>query len=298
MPHLVAISACLFFNIGELFAYDKLWHALWGPASGKARHEVEGALSDLKEKRGVQSVETGYRILRAVQDAGGAIALGDIARGVGLTASAVHNYLVSLQRTGLIQSDGRGSYRIGPAALSLGLAAMRQIDGFDIARAGAEALRDSTGLAVTLTVWSDQGPVVVFKQDGLAYGALDIRPGMLLTPLGSGAGRAFIACLDPAVTAAVLARHDAGDPAGQAAEVHQLRVDFARRGHARQDLFGHINGYRALAAPIWDDGNQLRYVLTVMGPRTDFSAERGEGFAKALLTAARDISAMLGAPRR
>jgi DNA-binding IclR family transcriptional regulator len=269
-----------------------------GTRSGRlqaASAAADGIVAEAREKRGVQSVETGYRILRAVQDQGRAVALGDIARRVGLTASAVHNYLVSLQRTGLIQSDGRGSYRIGPAALSLGLVALRQIDGFDIARAGAEALRDSTGLVVILTVWRDEGPVVVFKQDGLGYASLDIRPGMLLTPLGSAAGRAFIACLDPAVTAGILARHDDGDPAAQAEEVRRLRLDFARRGHARQDLFGHVYGYRALAAPIWDDGNQLRYVLVAMVPLADFAAERGEAFADALMTSARDISAMLGA---
>lgn len=250
------------------------------------------------QKRGVQSVETGYRILRAVQDAEGPISLGAIAREVGLTASAVHNYLVSLQRTGLIAPESRGRYRIGPAAFSLGLKALRQIDGFDIARAGAEALHAKCGATVTLCVWSDQGPVVVFKQDSLAYGALDIRPGMLLTPLGTAAGHAFVVCLDPAVTAQVLARHDGGDPVRQAEAVRQLRVDFARRGYARQDLFGRVNGYRALAAPIWDDANQLRYVLVAMAPRAEFAGSRGEAFAATLLAAARDISTLLGAARR
>ncbi|MFL5285137.1 MAG: IclR family transcriptional regulator [Rhodopila sp.] len=249
---------------------------------------------DVSEKRGVQSVEIGYRILRVVQDAEGPIALSEIARRVGLTASAVHNYLVSLQRTGLIASQGRDSYRIGPSAFSLGLVALRQMDGFDIARAGAEALRNESGATVTLCVWSEEGPVVVFKQDALTHGTLDIRPGLRLPPLGSAAGRVFVACLAPAVTAAVLARYDAGDPAGQAEEVRQLRIDFARCGYSRQDLFGGVDSYRALAAPVWDDANELHYALVALAPHAEFVGARSGAFLGALLASASDISAMLG----
>ena len=266
----------------------------------KRRKRIPSApsLYDVPERRGVQSVEIGYRILRTVQDADGAISLGEIARRAGLAASAVHNYLVSLQRTGLIASQGRGSYRIGPAAFSLGLVALRQLDGFDVARAGAETLRDKCGATVTLCVWGDQGPVVMFKQDALTHGALDIRPGLLLPPLGSAAGRAFVASLEPSATAAVLARHDAGDPVGQADEVRQLRLDFARCGYARQDFFGGMSGYRALAAPIWDDANEPRYVLVALAPVAEFAGARDEAFAAALLASADDIGAMLGRPRR
>jgi DNA-binding IclR family transcriptional regulator len=247
-------------------------------------------------QRGVQSVETGYRILRTIQDADASVALGEIARRVGMTASAVHNYLVSLQRTGMVQSDSRGSYRIGPSALALGLVALRQIDGFDIIRNGAEALRNETRLAVSVTTWSDQGPVVILKQDGLAYGTLDVRLGMLLTPLGSGAGRAFVASLDPAITADVLAHHAAGNASAQIKDVQALRADFARRGYVEQDLFGRINGYRALSAPIYDDCGCPRYVLTVLGPQSDFGGDRDERYSSALLAATQELSAMLGAP--
>jgi DNA-binding IclR family transcriptional regulator len=246
------------------------------------------------EKRGVQSVEIAYRILRTIQDAEGPIALGDIARRASLSASAAHNYLVSLQRTGLISSPGRGIYRLGSSAFSLGLVALRQLDEFDVVRAGAEALGNRIDATVTLCVWSEQGPVVVFKQDARAYAALDIRPGLKLSTLGSAAGRAFVACLDPAVTASVISRHDSRDPADQEEEIRRARSSFARLGYASKNLFGGVGGYRAFAAPIWANAGDLRYVLVAMAPRTEFVGSRNEMFASALLASAAEISAVLG----
>ena len=135
------------------------------------------------------------------------------------------------------------------------------------------------GTTVTLCVWSDQGPVVMFKQDALSHSALDIRPGLTLPPPGSAAGCVFVGCLNPSVTAAVLARHGAGDPPAQADEVRRLRPDFARCGYASQDFSRGMNGYRALATPIWDDADELRYGLVTRAPLVEFAGARGATFA-------------------
>ena len=98
--------------------------------------------------RGIQSIELGYRILTAIQQGPDAVALKTISTRAGMSPSAVHNYLASFVRTGMVSADTRGQYRLGPSLAALGLAAARQVDHFELIRGKAVALSESTGLGV------------------------------------------------------------------------------------------------------------------------------------------------------
>src|ERR1700736_6119513 len=103
-------------------------------------------MQEKKPRRGIQSVEIAFRILDVLQQSQQAMALKDLAPLAGLTASAANNYLVSLVRIGLAAGDEKsGHYRLGPAALSLGVSAIQQIDGFEIVRREVTSLRDTSG---------------------------------------------------------------------------------------------------------------------------------------------------------
>jgi DNA-binding IclR family transcriptional regulator len=148
--------------------------------------------------RGIQSVEVGYRVLNAVQAGPGALTLKEIASRAKLTASAAHNYLVSLGRIGLVQSDRRGAYRLGPSATALGLVALKQADLFESVRAEAMSLYEQTGVGVVIMIWSDLGPVIVFKKEGIHRGAFDLRNGHV-SMLTTGGGNIFVTYLDDKV---------------------------------------------------------------------------------------------------
>jgi len=45
------------------------------------------------------------------------------------------------------------------ASLALGMSAMQQIDGFDVARREVTWLRDTTQRSAAVTAWTDDGPV-------------------------------------------------------------------------------------------------------------------------------------------
>src|ERR1700754_3172359 len=129
--------------------------------------------------RGIQSVEIGYRVLLAVQAGHGPMTLKEISSRTGLTPSAAHNYLASLVRTGLVSSDRRGSYRLGPSAAALGLAALKQTDTFDIVRTEAVVLQEEPGHNVSVSCWSEGGPVIIFRREGFRRGPLELRIGQV-----------------------------------------------------------------------------------------------------------------------
>ena len=73
--------------------------------------------------RGVQSIEVGGRLLDALVRAEGPLMLRALAEQAGLTAGQAHAYLLSFRTLGLVEQEAAtGLYRLGPYALTLGLA--------------------------------------------------------------------------------------------------------------------------------------------------------------------------------
>src|ERR1700749_5279707 len=156
-----------------------------------------------------------------------AMALKDIALLARLTTSATHNYLVSLVKTGLTAADEKpGCYRLGPAALSLGISAIEQIDGFEIVRREVATLRDTTRRSAAVTTWTDDGPISLFKQDGDQRGAFEFRTG-LIPMLSSAAGKIYAAQLPPGRTTPLIGRGRSAKFGGKA-DVGKFREDAKR----------------------------------------------------------------------
>jgi len=247
-------------------------------------------------RRGIQSVEIAYRLLRVLQNSAQAVALKDIALGADLTPSAANNYLVSLVRTGLAAPEDRaGYYKLGPAALALGMSAIRQIDGFDLLRKEVTRLRDETGRSTAVTMWTDDGVLSLFKQDGDLRGAFEMRTGLI--PLTStAAGKVFVACLPWSVTQPFSAEELNAQPAAKTDPVafHEEAVrELARKKYAtlyRADM----SGYTSIAAPIYDFSGQLRFAISLVGHRTTLQAERGSPHVTALLESAGRATVALG----
>ena len=115
-----------------------------------------------RESRGIQSIEVGGELLRALARCGEPMMLRDLAREAGMTPAKAHPYLASFSRIGLIEQDETtGRYEIGALALELGLISLRRLSGVRIAGPKIAALASQIGHAVSLAVWGTHGPTVV-----------------------------------------------------------------------------------------------------------------------------------------
>ena len=73
-----------------------------------------------RESRGIQSIEVGGELLRALARCGEPTMLRDLAREAGMTPAKAHPYLASFSRIGLIEQDETtGRYEIGAMGLSM-----------------------------------------------------------------------------------------------------------------------------------------------------------------------------------
>ncbi|HEX7916559.1 IclR family transcriptional regulator, partial [Rudaea sp.] len=115
-----------------------------------------------RESRGIQSIEVGGELLRALARSGEPMMLRDLAREAGMPPAKAHPYLVSFSRIGLIEQDETtGRYEIGALALELGLISLRRQSAVRIATPRIAALADSINHAVSLSVWGTHGATVV-----------------------------------------------------------------------------------------------------------------------------------------
>jgi DNA-binding IclR family transcriptional regulator len=215
------------------------------------------------DRRGIQSVEVGMRVIEALRAAAGPLHLKDLAKASGIPASNCHRYAVSFVRTGfLIQDSNSGRYDLGPRLLQAGLVALSRTDSIGIATVALEKLVDATGNTGLLSVWADPGPTIVRWMPGLAAVRTSLSTGSTLPLLTSATGHVFLAFLPQRQTAALVAREAMADNIDAAPLAASVRTSGI--GRVSGD---HIPGLSAVAAPILDAHGEAVAVLTLVGAR-------------------------------
>jgi DNA-binding IclR family transcriptional regulator len=245
--------------------------------------------------RGIQSIELGYRILTAIQQGPDAVPLKTIAARAAMSPSAVHNYLASFIRTGMVCADARGQYRLGPSLAALGMTAARHVDQFELIRSKAVALSERTGLGVAVLIWGAQGPIIIFNKPDPRSRMFELRNGPvgMLTTAG---GHLFATLLARDVTLPV-ARNER--PEASVADCGRLLDDIGRAVHAAgyaDVMLDTLPGYGAVSVAVWDARDSVAYALTITAPAELIDKDPAGEHIGALLTTGRELSRLLGAP--
>ncbi len=249
-----------------------------------------------KSQFGVQSVEIGLRILAVLAKAHRPLMLSEFAKALNMPAAKVHRYLVSLGREGMVEQFGIGGrYGLGPLALSVGLAALNQLDVVRIAGTAVADLRNRTDQTAMLAVWGSGGPTVVRWEECRRPIAVNTRVGSVLRLLDSATGLVFAAFLARPVTEQLFAEELAGcqDEREREALEDQL-AEIRRRGmsRVRGKQLASIN---ALSAPVFDFSNAVVAAITVLGSERQFNVDWTGPIAEELRIVARQVSERLGA---
>ncbi|GAC1417448.1 MAG: IclR family transcriptional regulator [Candidatus Velthaea sp.] len=238
---------------------------------GEAPSVAKAELS-ARARNGVQSIEVGADLLRALAAADEPQPLSSLARAAGMSSGKAHRYLVSYVQSGLVvQSERSGSYDLGPLAMRIGLAALRRYDAVRSASARLGELRDEINETVTLTVWADGGPTIARIELSGHPVTLAVRVGTAFPLLNTATGRIFLAFGEPREIgkliddelAALRSVSLPGIPHTRA-ETEAIAEDVRRRGLARVDQ-SFLIGINAIAAPIFAGDGRLAAVVTVLG---------------------------------
>ena len=243
--------------------------------------------------QGVQSLESGIRVLQALGEAGGPAALKELAKTAGMSASKAHRHLVSLVGVGLAAQDARtGRYDLGPPALSLGLAALGRLDGLRAAEEALAELVATTGETGCLAVSGNLGPTIVSVEPSPRAVTVNVRIGSVLSRFRSASGLVLSAFLPAAAVQDLLAAETAsGDAAPIEIEAALARV---RRDGMAAVLGTQLPGVNALSAPVFDHRGRVAFAMTLLGPAPAFDAGLEGPLAQALRRSASLASRRLG----
>jgi len=265
------------------------------------RSDADDEVKEEKEQRAVQSIEVGGRLLLALGNSQTPLTLRDLSSQAGLPAARAHPYLVSFGRLKLIEQEPEtGRYALGPAALQLGLTCLYQLDPLRAALPVAQQLAATTGHAVALAVWGNFGPTVVRMIDAHEPLHVSMRAGTVMSILNTATGRAFAGTMSHERIATVMALA-LGDPEGRktpllnakSKELREATKELRDHGVARAEG-KPIPGVNAFSAPAFDHEGEPVIVITMLDHQDRFSSDWNSEAARAVRSAAAEISNRLG----
>ena len=266
-----------------------------------------------RAQRGIQSIEVGGQLLRALVHHGRPMALKDLAREADMTAAKAHPYMVSFGRLGLIEQDrASGHYLLGPLALQLGLISLQQADPVHIATPLIAQLAQQTGHTVALAVWGARGATIVRTAESPSPVHVNMRHGTVFSLTNTASGRVFAAFLDADAVRQLLEDErqrqkqrkgsepvPAGMPPVQPlpswSDFERQLQEVRTHGISRSD--GEvIEGVSAMAAPVFDHTGAIVLAVTAIGPAGIFNTAWDGELSRALKACAGTVSQRLGAP--
>jgi DNA-binding IclR family transcriptional regulator len=253
------------------------------------------------KQQGIQSIEIGGSILRALITIGRPAMLKDIALMSGMPAAKAHRYLVSFQRMGIVNQDLLSArYHLGPFALTIGLSALASLDPIRLASPILDELCDEIGMGVGLAVWGSSGATIVRYVDTGDAISVCLRVGRVLGLHDSATGRCFNAfynpsAIQPALSAELekLAGKDKALLSSLEREQKSI-INTTRDDGIARASGSHTPGINGLSAPVFDHTGQMVAAITAVGTAGQFEAGAKSTEAAKVLAASTKLSSLLG----
>jgi DNA-binding IclR family transcriptional regulator len=241
-------------------------------------------------RRGIQSVETGLRVLTALAASGGPVPLTALGQRAGLSPSQTHRYLQSLVVSGMAVQDATSRYDLGPGVIRIGIAALSRLSPFARAEAAMQRFVEETGRTALLSVWGEAGAVCVRWFPGRPMVVTNFGVGSVLPLLHSATGRVFLALLSPDELEGPLAAARATKTIlpDEEALCRSVRARLLAESDAALSA-----GLRAVAAPIFDLQGRPSLVATALATPA-FPENEDKRVADRLRVACRDATVEAG----
>lgn len=254
---------------------------------------------DLEDQHGVQSLEIGINILKAITGGHRSMMLKDIAAKADMPASKVHRYMVSLIRSGLVEQDPLSSrYDLGPFALTLGLVAVDRLDRIGLGLSAIAELRDQINETTALAVWSDKGPVIIRSERPHRPITVNVVTGTALNTLTSASGRIFAAWLPQASIKPLLAEEmkSPGLPPDVRTQkaFNTLVAAIRKQGVAAVTDYHLVPGVAAVAAPVFNAQGEITLAVLAIGVKGMIDMAPHGSVVAALKRCASALSQRLG----
>ncbi|MEU3985563.1 IclR family transcriptional regulator C-terminal domain-containing protein [Streptomyces sp. NPDC026672] len=242
----------------------------------------------------IEALARGLEVITAFAPHRPAMSLSEVAGATGLARPTARRILLTLQELGYVRAEGAG-FTLTPRVLDLGVAYVRSMGLWDVARPHMEKLSAQTGESVSVAQLDGSDIVYVARVSVPKIVSLAVQIGTRFPALQTSLGEVLLAALDPGEVDAVLAepsrsglvpRWQPGS-AEREAELREVRA----RGWALTDEQLTL-GIRSVAVPLRNGAGRVVAALNVNVHAAETSVERLlDHHLPLLLQAAGEISA-------
>ncbi len=242
-------------------------------------------------RRGIQSVNIGFRVLAALAAEPEPAALGVVAKRSGLSASQAHRYLASLIASGMAHQDASsGRYDLGPQAIQIGLAALARTDVFADADPAIAAFTRETGRTTLVAARGPLGPTIVRWHAGRPPVTTSLTVGSVLPLLGSATGHVFLSFMNAEEVASAIDNETSIDKRAVDVDAIRKKVRGAMSASVDETL---IPGLRATAVPILDIQARAALVVTMIATSA-FDRRNDQAVVEGLMRVCRSLTEKIG----
>jgi DNA-binding IclR family transcriptional regulator len=247
----------------------------------------------------VPAVDRAARLLDLLYAAGRPMTITELARELGVNKGTTRDILETLRLHGLLDRDEiTKTYRLGSRLARLGMAALGPLDLSTLAHPFLRELAERVNGTVLLVVpHADRATIVDKVDSGRLAVEVSANVGSRIRIAAGACGKVFLAYDADENFAARLSdlthptRNTILDVEAYRAELERVR----RQGYATDDE-EYLAGVRATSAPVFDARGHLVAAVLVVGLTGSLPVSELPLAGQRTATAARAISAALGAP--
>jgi IclR family transcriptional regulator, KDG regulon repressor len=250
-----------------------------------------------KRRYNIISLQRGLRILQLFSEVSHGLTAREVATRSRLPESTVHRFLANLESSGFLHCTSDGLYHLGVACLSIGQAALGQLDIRRLSLPYLRELNRQTRETIHLTVRHGLFAVYVEKLESPEPLRTYSRVGSSVPLFCTAVGKLMLAYMPEAERQEILPQlglrrfttNTVGNVQELEAELHRVR----KNAYAC-DLEEHEMHIRCVAAPIWDQAGAVNASLSITAPAVRMPVTRLRQLAPLVQAAGIQISKELG----
>lgn len=245
-----------------------------------------------QEKKGIQSIEIGFSILKEVSRANDPLTITEISKLCNMPKGQLYRYLISLCKVGALQKGLDLRYSLGREMLTMGVLAVQKTDITVKAFPYIKKLNEQLNETVSLAIWvEDEGPLVVEWVESNKPINVNVRTGSLVDLTTSALGCLFAAFLPEEKTRNVIQKELEKNLTDQSKL--ESRIAFARKEKYAYTT-EYLLGITAIAAPVFDYKKELVASIFIVGLTGALDVSKDSNGVRELLKTAQLLSETLG----
>ncbi len=199
----------------------------------------------------------------------------ELADGLEMGKSAVHNHLTTLRKHGYVLKEG-DEYGLGLKFLEVGGSTRKSMEFYQVAEPEVKALADETGELANLLVEEQGMGVYLMRSKGEEAVDLDTYAGLRTNLHTTALGKAILAYLPEERVEEIIERRglerETPRSIGTREELFETLEEVRERGYAIDDG-ERLEGLRCIAAPVKDSSDDVLGAISVSAPASRISDE-------------------------